>query len=138
MWKCKKCYEELEDQFEVCWSCGTDKQGSNLTQENVQLPESEVKSKLLKEPIGKVHLISNQHNKQTENRKISYKVVPLNQTDNVPNALQQIIDSESSNGWRYVNHQYSDKLKPGNAGCFGFGATSDSTIHIGVVIFERS
>jgi hypothetical protein len=27
MWKCVKCREELEDSFEVCWNCGTSKDG---------------------------------------------------------------------------------------------------------------
>lgn len=67
-----------------------------------------------------------------------YKVVPFNPSNNISNSLQKIIDSEAVNGWRYVNHQYSDKLKPGSAGCFGIGATSDVTIHVGFVIFERS
>lgn len=67
----------------------------------------------------------------------NYKVVPFNQSDNVPSSLQRIIDSEAVDGWKYVNHQYSDKLKPGSAGCFGIGATPDSTVHIGFIIFEK-
>ena len=27
MWKCSKCSEMLKDDFEVCWSCGTTKDG---------------------------------------------------------------------------------------------------------------
>ncbi len=27
MWKCVKCNEQLEDTFNVCWSCGTSKDG---------------------------------------------------------------------------------------------------------------
>src|SRR4051812_17627595 len=27
MWKCSKCGESLKDNFEVCWSCGTTKEG---------------------------------------------------------------------------------------------------------------
>jgi hypothetical protein len=76
-------------------------------------------------------------NKVNEANK-NYKVVPFNPSDNVPRSLQSIIDSESINGWEYVNHQYSDKLKPGSAGCFGIGATSDSTTHIGVVVFKKN
>jgi hypothetical protein len=68
----------------------------------------------------------------------SYKVVPFNPSDNVSDSLQRIINSETSNGWKYVNHQYSDKLQPGSAGCFGIGATPDSTVHIGFVIFEKN
>jgi hypothetical protein len=28
MWKCSKCGENLKDVFEVCWSCGTTKDGT--------------------------------------------------------------------------------------------------------------
>jgi hypothetical protein len=27
MWKCLKCAESIKDTFEVCWSCGTTKEG---------------------------------------------------------------------------------------------------------------
>lgn len=27
MWKCQKCHEKQEESFEVCWSCGTSKEG---------------------------------------------------------------------------------------------------------------
>ena len=27
MWKCAKCQERVEDSFEVCWNCGTSKDG---------------------------------------------------------------------------------------------------------------
>jgi len=28
MWQCVKCREELEDAFEVCWNCGTSRDGT--------------------------------------------------------------------------------------------------------------
>lgn len=28
MWKCPHCHESLRDSFEVCWNCGTSKDGS--------------------------------------------------------------------------------------------------------------
>lgn len=28
MWKCKKCNEEVEEQFEICWNCSHDKSGN--------------------------------------------------------------------------------------------------------------
>lgn len=74
----------------------------------------------------------------TNKRDSNYKVCPFNPSNNIPNSLQKIIDSEAVNGWKYVNHQYSDKLKPGSAGCFGIGATPDTTIHVGFVVFEKS
>ena len=27
MWTCSKCYERLEDNFDVCWKCGTSQSG---------------------------------------------------------------------------------------------------------------
>ena len=28
MWKCKKCSEKIEDEFDICWNCGADKDGA--------------------------------------------------------------------------------------------------------------
>lgn len=28
MWKCKKCSEKIEDEFDICWNCGADKEGA--------------------------------------------------------------------------------------------------------------
>lgn len=30
MWICKNCAEKIEDQFDTCWSCGTEKIGAGL------------------------------------------------------------------------------------------------------------
>lgn len=68
---------------------------------------------------------------------MAYKVVPFNPSSNVSSELQRIIDSEAVGGYRYVNHEYSDKLKPGSAGCFGIGSTPAETVHVGFVVFER-
>jgi hypothetical protein len=27
MWECTKCHESIEDSFEVCWNCGTSREG---------------------------------------------------------------------------------------------------------------
>src|SRR5262245_27356536 len=27
MWQCTRCHESIEDSFDVCWSCGTSKDG---------------------------------------------------------------------------------------------------------------
>jgi hypothetical protein len=66
-----------------------------------------------------------------------HKVVPFNRNDNVSIELQRVINSEAVGGYKYVSHQYSDKLKPGNVGCFGIGASPATTIHIGFVVFEK-
>jgi rubrerythrin len=31
-WKCPKCGEEVEDQFDECWNCGADRPGSEGAQ----------------------------------------------------------------------------------------------------------
>ncbi len=35
MWKCTNCGEECEDNFEICWNCGYDKQGTRSEQTEV-------------------------------------------------------------------------------------------------------
>ena len=35
MWKCKKCGEQIEDNFEACWQCGTEKAGSPPSDQQV-------------------------------------------------------------------------------------------------------
>lgn len=68
---------------------------------------------------------------------MSYKVIPFNQVNNPTKELESIIQRESTDGFKYVSHQYSDKLKPGSAGCFGIGARADETTHVGFVVFEK-
>jgi len=68
---------------------------------------------------------------------MAYKVVPFNPTANVSSELQRIVDSEAVGGYKYVNHEYSDKLRPGSAGCFGIGSKPDVTVHVGFVVFEK-
>lgn len=68
---------------------------------------------------------------------MAYKVVPFNQSKDVSGELLKIISNEAVGGYHYVNHQYSDKLKPGTSGCFGIGAEPTTTIHIGFVLFEK-
>lgn len=68
---------------------------------------------------------------------MAYKVVPFERNLNPSSELQRIIDAEAVGGYKYVNHEYSDKLKPGNIGCFGLGSTPDSVIHVGFVVFEK-
>lgn len=133
MWKCKNCNEDVEDNFDNCWNCGSDKSGNTLSEKEQTVFEENKKDDSESEK-EKAEL----KNTQTpDGANKNYKVVPFNPSNNVPSSLQRIINSEAVSGWKYVNHQYSDKLKHGNAGCFGIGATPDSTIHIGFVVFEK-
>lgn len=66
-----------------------------------------------------------------------YKVVPIPPSKNINQQLQSIIDSETSNGWKFESHIYGDYLQPGSAGCFGIGAKSDSIVHVGNIVFSK-
>ena len=48
MWECRKCHERHEDSFEVCWNCGTSKEGEEdptfaKADEGAEDPESEAR-----------------------------------------------------------------------------------------------
>jgi hypothetical protein len=34
MWTCKNCDEELDDNFEICWKCGTESENQNINKES--------------------------------------------------------------------------------------------------------
>ncbi|MBG6129409.1 hypothetical protein IWQ47_001288 [Aquimarina sp. EL_43] len=69
---------------------------------------------------------------------MEYKVVHFERSKDVSSELQNIINAQHSQGWEYINHQYSDKLTPGNDGCFGLGKTPDVVTHVGLIIFKKS
>jgi hypothetical protein len=68
---------------------------------------------------------------------MNYKVVEFPPCADARKGLQEIIAKEAVNGYEYAGHQYSDKLQPGSAGCFGIGAKPASTIHLGMVVFKK-
>ncbi len=68
---------------------------------------------------------------------MEYKVIPFSRSKTPSESLQSIIQQHATNGWEYVNHQYSDKLTPGKAGCFGIGSQPDFVVHVGMVVFEK-
>lgn len=68
---------------------------------------------------------------------MQYKVVPFPQTKNINNDLQTIIDTQSADGWQYVNHKYEDYLRPGTDGCFGLGSRPNQIWHVGHVVFQK-
>lgn len=69
---------------------------------------------------------------------MNYKVVPFPKSKNIDQALQSIIDHESSQGWEYANHKYEHYLMPGTNGCFGLGAKPDTIWHVGHVVFKKA
>jgi hypothetical protein len=46
MWKCKKCKEDVEDQFDVCWNCGSDKMGNVALDTEEQKTLKEIKTEI--------------------------------------------------------------------------------------------
>jgi hypothetical protein len=42
MWTCKQCHAEVEDDFEICWSCYSDKSASLSTFENIENMKEQV------------------------------------------------------------------------------------------------
>lgn len=43
MWNCKKCDESLEDSFDICWKCGTEREG---VVDDTFAPEKDLESEL--------------------------------------------------------------------------------------------
>ena len=68
---------------------------------------------------------------------MQYKVIPFPRSKNINDELQNIINAEAINGWKYVDHNYSHYLQPGSAGCFGIGASPDTIRHVGNVVFQK-
>ena len=57
MWKCKNCGEEIEDTFDACWNCGTNKDGTPTKNEDV-FEEDEDYEELINEKKSKRKLSS--------------------------------------------------------------------------------
>ena len=51
MWKCTNCSENVEDNFDICWNCNFDKNGSINTFETIQ--KNQIHHEELKELITK-------------------------------------------------------------------------------------
>jgi len=46
MWKCKKCAEKIEEEFDVCWNCGADKDGTLIDKDVVaQIKNAKIEQK---------------------------------------------------------------------------------------------
>jgi predicted nucleic acid-binding Zn-ribbon protein len=59
MWKCTKCGEQIEDDFEGCWNCGTGKDGSppsgqQVFEEQKRTLETEAQREQLRYPALRV------------------------------------------------------------------------------------
>lgn len=68
---------------------------------------------------------------------MEYKIVDFPLCQNPKEGLKTIINRETTGGFEYAGHQYSDKLVPGTSGCFGIGAKAAYTMHVGLVVFKK-
>ncbi|MDO9472755.1 MAG: hypothetical protein Q7J28_06835 [Caulobacter sp.] len=72
-----------------------------------------------------------------------YKAVPFEpsvaggSTASVAAALEAIISSEAGAGWEYVALENHSTVVPGDAGCFGFGATAAYPKTFSVIVFRQ-
>ena len=55
IWVCKKCSEEVNAPFDICWNCNSDKSGSRSTFEDIKREtdyiKEKIKNKILDEPL---------------------------------------------------------------------------------------
>jgi hypothetical protein len=58
MWKCKKCKEQVEDQFDACWNCGTNRNSA------VNINEESENEKLEYKKEKEESKVSNKENKE--------------------------------------------------------------------------
>lgn len=75
---------------------------------------------------------------------MDYRVVPftarLTQKDTtaeVAKQLESLILQNASEGWEYVGLESVETIIYGNKGCFGMGATPDTTAYFKMVVFKR-
>lgn len=45
-WKCLNCAEEVDDSFEICWKCNSDRNGSGATFEKIKLENEALSMKV--------------------------------------------------------------------------------------------
>jgi hypothetical protein len=68
---------------------------------------------------------------------MEYKVLNFPASNDPAKSLLTQINKEKANGYRYVSHQYCDKLAGGSAGCFGFNSSPPVPTHIGFIVFIK-
>ena len=55
----------------------------------------------------------------------------------IAQALDALIAAESSDGWEFVAVENHSTVVPGNAGCFGLGATAPYPKTFSIVVFRK-
>jgi hypothetical protein len=74
---------------------------------------------------------------------MQYKVVPFEpsaaggQTSSIAGALESLIAEAGEQGWDFVAVENHSTVVPGDAGCFGIGATSPYPKTFSLVVFRK-
>jgi hypothetical protein len=58
-------------------------------------------------------------------------------SDSVASALEALIAAEAVDGWEFVALENHSTVVPGDAGCFGIGATSPYPKTFAIAVFRR-
>ena len=58
-------------------------------------------------------------------------------SDQVASSLESLIDFEAVDGWEFLAVENHSTVVPGNAGCFGFGASSPYPKTFSVAVFKK-
>ena len=58
-------------------------------------------------------------------------------SDQVASALESLIASEVGDGWEFVAVENHSTVVPGDAGCFGIGASAPYPKTFSVVVFRK-
>jgi hypothetical protein len=58
-------------------------------------------------------------------------------TDSVAAALQSLIAEEAAGGWTFVALENHSTVVPGDAGCFGIGATPPYPKTFAIAVFRK-
>jgi hypothetical protein len=58
-------------------------------------------------------------------------------SDAIAQALEALIAAETAGGWEFVAVENHSTVVPGNAGCFGLGATAPYPKTFSVAVFRR-
>lgn len=112
MWKCPKCSEELEDNFDICWNCSTERMGAP-TVEGAELVDDA-------EPIASVSREGATQASESKADSPKYRVVnyseylgvkQLQKSDFESGAewaaanFETFINEISSEGWEYMRNE---------------------------------
>lgn len=72
------------------------------------------------------------------------KVLPFNpvitgkqSSNKVAQDLEELINVQAAEGWKFYNFYTSETMIAGSNGCFGFGAKPNFNVNVGFVVFTK-